>query len=342
MIAIQQLKKILPVWILLLIAGMPTTGNGQPNPTYGTDTNQTTILELKDLNGDRVGIVFREAQTDDFSAKNVILGHRNISGPGVALLQLIRQQDGKVTDFLPYGDDRRTFRYWNDLTEKFVSIIDSVVPSGNKTYPESNPVSANEDHRPFALRLGGNPIWIKVHSDTLKKARDGTAMLFALEPNKVTAIGYVGAEGLVLIDKLGGNKGVRLTPFGPAMVIPADPKEFAKNAGKLAVNPLDQAKFYGQALEDFAKSIPGGSDLSKPFGFIKVAIQQMGNLPILHTTVGKALVTWSNDPATALAKTLGPLAEVKIGGTTINHAKRSWEENPAKAAVKTLKSLKPW
>ena len=107
-----------------------------------------------------------------------------------------------------------------------------------------------------------------MNSATIQKMRDAGCVIFTVFPSKVTAVGVITAEGLVILDDMGGNRGLKyvsLGPLGPGIIIPKDPEKFAVNLGQTAINPFRQAKVCEKVLTDAVKAADVLYSVSKKY-----------------------------------------------------------------------------
>jgi hypothetical protein len=304
-------------------------------------------IEFSDSNGKRVCVMLRPALPADFQAQNLVVYHPRIAH-FLCFLELLQLNErGEVQGMIPFGDRSQPAEYWHDITGRVLALIEGIktdVPPQWDPIVPNQPVAPGspDPKKPFAARFNHGFAVVDISHEAVQQVRDGTAVVYQIYPNKVTAVGAITGQGLAFYDQLGGGRGVKwigTTPFGPGMFIPADPKLAAKNIAGMAINPLKQTEFYGKALQDFATSLPQYRQAAQAIGPLNVAVQNLGNLRILNTTPNTAIDRWRNDPARAATNTLGKAGDVRIAGTTPNHAIRSWSQDPKAAAKKTWKSI---
>jgi hypothetical protein len=293
------------------------------------------------MNGKTVGIVLREAKPEDEGAGIRIFKHPALRGGGLALLRAMWMDGGTCSGEARWGELLGE-PYWKDLEGRLGMAVE---------------VAARKQQQPQQLRSGapaeksisvihhGPVMELSMSSDAVKGLRYGSCLIFQVFPSKVTAAAFVGSEGLVLMDDLGGNRGLKylsLGPVGPGVLVPRDPRVFVVNLGRTAVNPLRQAKVCEAVLKDAARSLPGGKEVASAAKPLREAIQRLGDTRIAGTTPNHAIQSWQEDPAKAAEKTVKSVENTQILGTTPAHAVDSWTSNPGNAAVKTVKSLKFW
>jgi len=278
-------------------------------PSSVTDDSRTEealadIWSLQDMNGATVGVVNRQATTEDETKNSKILKHPALKGGGLILLATLRSDDGESSRIawgkvLPQS-------YWEDLENRLVTKIEIAASKSQTPTHEQAAKGAQEKGISVTHR---NPLVteVDVNSATLENLRNAGCVIFTVFPSKITAVGVITTEGLVLLDDMGGNRGLKylsLGPLGPGVIVPSDPEKFAVNLGKTAVNPFQQAKVYEKVLKDTVRIVPGGQEVATATKPLRQAVEQLGNIQLAGTTPGRIVDGLQKDPVKTVEKGL--------------------------------------
>jgi len=296
------------------------------------------IWQFTDSEGHQIGLVLRVAQPADLICGKKLVTHAVLGGSKLAILA-VQWPDGNQ---IQWGDPQKPVAYWSALEAGLVTVLDTVQHQATTPLPAQQPAPGKPVtvQHPIPFLTVAN-----VSSEALRKGQSVTCVIFAVTPAKVTAVACIGASGLVALDALGGNKGLKyicIGPVGPGLILPNDPKTFVVNAATTAINPLKQAKLYEKSLQQIVRAIPGGKDAVAAVR--DGVIRPIGDVKILGTTPSKAVEAWQKDPVAAAAKTAASLGNTPIngGGATLGHAVEHWTSDPVGAAGRTIESLNPF
>lgn len=93
-----------------------------------------------------------------------------------------------------------------------------------------------------------------------------TSLIFTYKPNQVTGYIAVAGAGIVLLDELGGEKGVTFytLPTGQTIALPKDRGEAIKNLAKDVVNPVEATKLAMKVGQSLGSNVGGMIPIKAP------------------------------------------------------------------------------
>jgi len=291
------------------------------------------VWAFQEKDGITANIVVRPATQADDATKSKILQHPALVGRGVVLVKILWEKSGECIGQSKWGQtEMKPQEYWQGVENRVILAIEVAARNSQPKQPTEQ-VADPAQGKPISVKHPNALITeVDVNSATVQKMRDTGCIIFTVFPSKVTAIGVITTEGLVLLDDMGGNRGLKylsLGPLGPGVIIPSDPKTFVVNYGTTVVNPFKQAKVCEKVLKDTVKIVPGGKEVSNATKPLRDAVQQAGNIGIVGTTPNRVIDGLTQRPI--------PTLEKGVQTVIVKPA-----EQGAKAIVGVLKSLNPF
>jgi hypothetical protein len=175
-----------------------------------------------------------------------------VPGKTVVLRRVFLGGDSVLT----FGNPVVPVERWLVLKERVRRELERMMPKETVAEEPTPPAPPAAPANGEGIQVGAGPLpgltTVSLPTEALGTLRDVTSVLVALAPNKATVLGAVVAEGLVMLDQLGGEKGfsvITALPFANmTMIVPKDPVQCAKNVASL-INPVKQLKRSGQLLD---------------------------------------------------------------------------------------------
>jgi len=282
------------------------------------------IWELQNVNGRRLGVIVRREIPDDKALGTKIAPINVVDGYGMAVIG-IQWPDGRR---VRWGDEaEEPVSFWKDVDGKMYDLFAQVEQHAQRPQPKI-PKDVKVGHPAPLITT------VDLSSDAVRKAQGVSCIIYKVFPNKVTAVACIGSTGLVVLDELGGNEGVRyvgtgLFGTGPGIVVPKNPKKFGANYVKTTINPFKQAQLYAKVAQPIVRLIPGGKE-TVHFG--KKALEVPADWRILGTTPSHAIASWQKDPLAAAKQTGESVAKARILGTSMEQTAKKYKEDPVGAA----------
>lgn len=206
-----------------------------------------------------------------------------------AMVAWVRMETGAQ---MPWGCPERDEAYWGGLEHALETELKRYCGLA-LSQDETALLDLATDKPNVTVGKGPIPLSVRVtsNSEAVKAGGTITSVLYTLAPNEVTAAAAVVGETAVVIDGMGGSRGLSLyaVPSGQVVIVPNDPVAFAKNLGRAAIDPRDGAKVAMQVTSSFVTT-PGGT-------FVAILPREFQEkLPPVFRDPGGALEKTLKDP----------------------------------------------